>query len=210
MIKPLQHNRFDCCNRLFRFLQYMKKIIDDIRKVYPISPATAEELVGHLEPCMFPRRSPLISMNVFNRAAYFIKEGITRSYWIKGGEEITTSFSTSGIVFSMDEFYYGRLSEEYVEALTDVKAVRIPLTDLEHLFRTNIELANWGRIIHQNEYRRIHRSHMERLALPAAERYEAFRKQFPEICNNVNLQYIASYLGITAPTLSRLRSRKQQ
>ena len=61
------------------------------------------------------------------------------------------------------------------------------------------------RIIHQDEYRRLHRSHKERLTLPAKERYEEFQKQFPEVCKRVNLGYIASYLGVTQSTLSRLR-----
>jgi hypothetical protein len=79
--------------------------------------------------------------------------------------------------------------------------------DLTRLFQTNIELANWGRIIHQNEYRRLHRSHKERLTLPAKERYEEFKQQFPQICQRVKLRYIASYLGITLPTLSRSELR---
>lgn len=139
----------------------------------------------------------------------FHRKGIIRAYWMVDGEEYTTSFGTEGgIVFSMDELYYNRKSEEYVETLEEVQAYRISITDLQHLFETNLELCNWGRIIHQNEYRRLHRSHKERLSLPAKERYEEFQKQFPEICRKVNLKYIASYLGITLSTLSRLRSKK--
>lgn len=116
------------------------------------------------------------------------------------GQEITTSFAGEGaIVFSMDELYYNKVSEEFVETLEDTEAYRILLTDLIRLFETNIELCNWGRIIHQNEYRRLHRSHKERLTLPAKERYEAFVSQFPDVCQRVNLGYIASYLGITIP-----------
>lgn len=134
---------------------------------------------------------------------------MTRSYWLVNGEEITTSFSCEGgIVFSMDELYYNKMSEEFVETLEDVVAYKITLSDLIRLFQTNIELANWGRIIHQNEYRRLHRSHKDRLTLSAKERYEEFMQQFPQICQRVQLGYIASYLGITLPTLSRLRSRK--
>jgi CRP-like cAMP-binding protein len=134
---------------------------------------------------------------------------MTRSYWLVNGEEITTSFSCEGgIVFSMDELYYNKMSEEFVETLEDVVAYKIALSDLIRLFQTNIELANWGRIIHQNEYRRLHRSHKDRLTLSAKERYEEFMQQFPQICQRVQLGYIASYLGITLPTLSRLRSRK--
>lgn len=66
-------------------------------------------------------------------------------------------------------------------------------TDLRRLWKTNLELSNWGRIIHQNEYRRLHRSHKERLTLPARERYEAFVRQFPEVCRRANLDFIASY-----------------
>jgi CRP-like cAMP-binding protein len=108
----------------------------------------------------------------------------------------------------MDELYYNKMSEEFVETLEDVVAYKIALSDLIRLFQTNIELANWGRIIHQNEYRRLHRSHKDRLTLSAKERYEEFMQQFPQICQRVQLGYIASYLGITLPTLSRLRSRK--
>ena len=151
----------------------------------------------------------MIKANQYSRSAYFIEKGMTRSYWLVNGEEITTSFSCEGgIVFSMDELYYNKMSEEFVETLEDVVAYKIALSDLIRLFQTNLELANWGRIIHQNEYRRLHRSHKDRLTLSAKERYEEFMQQFPQICQRVQLGYIASYLGITLPTLSRLRSRK--
>jgi CRP-like cAMP-binding protein len=132
---------------------------------------------------------------------------MTRSFWLVDGEEITTSFSCEGgIVFSMDELYYQKKSEEFVETLEEVEAYRIALTDLIRLFETNLEFCNWGRIIHQNEYRRLHRSHKERLTLPAKERYEEFQKQFPYVCQRTNLGFIASYLGITLSTLSRIRA----
>lgn len=94
----------------------------------------------------------------------------------------------------MDELYYDIPSEEFVETIEDVVAYKISLTNLKHLFETNIELANWGRIIHQNEYRRLHNSHKELLTLSAKERYDEFKLQFPQICQRVQLEYIASYL----------------
>ncbi len=158
--------------------------------------------------CRFPRKHLLVKAGEYCRSAYFIEKGMTRSYWLVDGNEITTSFSGEGdIVFSMDELYYNKVSEEYVEALEDLVAYRICIGDLLELFRTNIEIANWGRIIHQNEYRRLHRSHRDRLTLSAGERYVEFRKQFPQVCQRVQLGYIASYLGTTLLTLSRLRSK---
>lgn len=187
----------------------MDRIIEQINVLYPLSEEAAQALRACLVPCRFPKRHLLIRERVFNKYAYFLAKGITRSFWSVSGEDITTSFSSGGIVFSMDELYYGKPSEEFVEALEEVEVYRIALADLDRLFRTHIELANWGRIIHQNEYRRLHRSHKDRLTLPARERYEAFRQQFPDLCRQVNLKYIASYLGITPATLSRLRGRKE-
>ena len=50
--------------------------------------------------------------------------------------------------------------------------------------------------------------YLARLNLPAQERYKKMIKEFPRLCNRVNLGYIASFLGITQPTLSRIRSRQ--
>lgn len=187
----------------------MENVIEKINALYPLSDATVQVLRQSVEPCLFSRKHLLVRKGLFNRYAYFIEQGITRSYWLVDGEEITTSFmGAGGIVFSMDELYYGKVSEEFVETLSEVEAYRIGVDRLERLFRSNLELANWGRIIHQNEYRRLHRSHKERLTLPAGKRYEAFCRQFPDLCRQVQLGHIASYLGITLPTLSRLRGRR--
>lgn len=185
----------------------MKTVIEHMRSLCPISDETVEELMKCVTLCHFPKRYQLIQENRFCKYAYFIEKGMTRSFWLVDGEEITTSFSCEGgIVFSMDELYYQKKSEEFVETLEEVEAYRIALTDLVRLFETNLEFCNWGRIIHQNEYRRLHRSHKERLTLPAKERYEEFQKQFPYVCQRTNLGFIASYLGITLSTLSRIRA----
>ncbi len=109
----------------------------------------------------------------------------------------------------MDELYYDRQSEEFVETMEPVKTFRISIENLRHLMATDIDISNWGRIIHQNEYRRLHRSHKERLTLSARQRYEEFCSQFPQVIRRANLAYIASYLGITPATLSRLRNKKR-
>lgn len=193
----------------YQLFYFMKNILGYINSLYPISDDTARMLKGKVTLCRFPKKHQLVKADQFCKSAYFIEEGMTRSFWLVDGEEITTSFSCEGgIVFSMDELYYNKVSEEFVETIEDVVAYEISLTELVRLFETNIELANWGRVIHQNEYRRLHRSHKERLTLSAKNRYEEFRQQFPQVCQRAQLGYIASYLGITPSTLSRLRAEK--
>ena len=188
----------------------MDTVIAKMRSQYPLSDNAIRLLLEKVDLCRYPKRTLLISAGRFCKYAYFLEQKITLQ-WRKdlNGEEITTSFSTEGgIVFSMDELYFHKPSEEFVETLEDVVAYRILLTDLLHLFETNLELANWGRVIHQIEYRRLHRSHQEQLSLSAKERYKQFQKQFPEVCQRAQLGYIASYLGVTLSTLSRIRGQK--
>ena len=145
----------------------MENIIKKIKQDYPVSDQSIDLLVPCLKPHRFPKKYQLIKEGIYCKVAYFIEKGMTRSYWLVDGEEITTSFSCEGnIVFSMDELYYNKLSEEFVESLEDMEVYEISLSHLTHLFRTNIEWANWGRVIHQDEYRRLHRTHKERLTLP--------------------------------------------
>lgn len=184
----------------------MDTVIGNMRKLCNLSDNTEALLRGAVTRCMFPKRYKLIFEGGKCNVAYFIEKGMTRSYWLVNGEEYTTSFSIEGsVVFSMDELYYDEISQEFVETLESVEAYSIPLDVLRRMFNENIEMANWGRIIHQNEYRRLHRSHRDRLTLSATERYTEFMKQFPEVCRRANLGLIASYLGITLSTLSRIR-----
>lgn len=185
----------------------MTKILQLMRQAWPVSDNAIEALCRHLTPVSFAKRVKLVEKGKRCPNAYFIEKGLTRSYWLVDGDEITTSFSQEGgIVFSMDELYYDLPSEEYVESIEPIEGFAIPVNSLRELFAEHIDLANWGRIIHQNEYRRLHRSHMERLTLSARERYECFKQQFPEVCKRANLGHIASYLGITQSSLSRLRA----
>lgn len=186
----------------------MTRVINDMREICPISEETADLLRSVTKRRFFPKKHQLIKEGTYTKFAYFIEKGLTRSFWLVDGKEVTTSFAGSGIVFSMDELYYNKASEEFVETIEEVEAYEIEVSCLLRLWETNIELSNWGRIIHQNEYRRLHRSHKELLTLSAKERYEQMKLQFPEVCMRANLGDIASYLGITLSTLSRIRANK--
>lgn len=118
--------------------------IEKIRSLYRLSPDTEKLLMEKVLRLDVPKKTLLVKEGEKYGYAYFIEKGMTRSFWLVGGEEITTSFSCEGdIVFSMDELYYDKTSEEYVETLEDTIAYRISIKDLLDLFHTNIELANW-------------------------------------------------------------------
>ena len=116
-----------------------------MRDASPISEGTAEILASYLEPCHFAKKELVLKAGVFCRYIWLIEKGSLRHYWLmEDGREINTSFSIEGhMVFSMDEVYFGKTSEEYAQTMEPVDAWRIPVGDMNRLFRENLELCNW-------------------------------------------------------------------
>ena len=73
---------------------------------------------------------------------------------------------------------------------------------------TYIDIANWGRILHQNVNKELSHMFVERLQLSPKERYEQFNRRYPGLINRVKLKYVAAFLGISIYTLSRVRAKK--
>ncbi len=186
--------------------EHIPNIVSFIRNAWPVGDEALAQLTCLMKQRNFPRRTLMVSEGEFAHNVWFMERGMTRSYWMVDGEEVTTSFSVAGcVVFSMDEVYYGTPSKEYVESIVPVEAYGVNINQLMELISNNLDLCNWWRVIHQNEYRRLHQSHKERLSLDATERYREFARQFPIVCRNARLTDIASYLGIAPATLSRVR-----
>jgi len=104
--------------------------------------------------------------------------------------------------------YHNKAGFEFVETVEPTLAYSIPVSILNKLYDTNIEIANWSRIIHQECLLTLQCVRIDNLTMTAKERYNVLLKRFPDICQRVNLGYIASFLGISISTLSRIRSEK--
>jgi signal-transduction protein with cAMP-binding, CBS, and nucleotidyltransferase domain len=116
-------------------------------------------------------------------------------------------FSKEGdITFSSSSLYHQRPALEYVQLLEDSLLYLMPIEALHKLYVTNIEIANWSRVIHQEALLKMQNLRLERLSLSAKERYEKFIIESPDLVRRVNLGFIASYLGMTQQYLSSLRA----
>ena len=141
---------------------------------------------------------------------YFIEKGIARSYCVINDKELTSWFSTEGdIVFSTNNFYGNQQGYEYevVQLLENTVLYAVPIKDLEKLYQTNIEIANWSRILHQEAFIMNEKRLISRLYKSAEERYIELLQTRPDLFQRVNLGYIASFLGISQVTLCHLRNK---
>lgn len=187
----------------------MKNIINKIKQVYPVSDEALQALQDNLEERYYPKDTCVVQSGVTDRLVYFIEEGITRSVFYHNGEDTTTWFSQEGdITFGMDSLYYKQPSIESIETLSDCKMYVIDIDKLNELYEKYIDIANWGRILHQDVNKELSHMFVERLQLTPKERYEQFNRHYPGLINRVKLKYVATFLGISIYTLSRVRADK--
>lgn len=190
--------------------QTMQNIINSLKTQFNLSDGSIRELFAHSAVREIPKKQVLTSSFRHDPHFYFIEQGITRSYCVVDGKEVTSWFSAEGeIVFSTNNFYGKTPGYEYeiVQALEDTVAYAIPIKDLDVLYQTNIEIANWSRILHQQAFIETEKRLIARLYQSAEERYVDLLQSRPMLFRRVNLGHIASFLGISQVTLCQLRNK---
>jgi CRP-like cAMP-binding protein len=186
----------------------MNNIIQKIRQVYPVSDEALHALLSEMTEMHYPKNTCLVQSGMTDHLVYFIEEGVTRSIFHYDGQDTTTWFSKEGdITFGMDSLYYGKPSIESVETLTDCRIYVIHIDKLNALYEKYIDIANWGRILHQDVNKELSHIFVERLQLSPEERYKQFNLRYPGLINRVKLKYVAAFLGISIYTLSRVRAK---
>ncbi len=137
----------------------------------------------------------------------FIIEGIIRVCSFNNkGEEMTKYFiDENNIVVDLNSFDNSIPSSAYLQAISDCKIIVFSKQDWEELLNTIIGLDNIVRkIISKALLRKVVRL-SALISEDATTRYLSFMEQYPNIVNRIPLSYIASYLGITQSSLSRIR-----
>jgi CRP-like cAMP-binding protein len=137
----------------------------------------------------------------------FVLDGVIRvCYYDNKGEEITKYFiDENNLVVDLESFQNSICSSAYVQAVTDCKLIVFSKPDWEELLHT---IVGWDAIVHKIIARALMQKIDRRSPLvseDATTRYLSFMEKYPKILNRIPLSYLASYLGITQSSLSRIR-----
>lgn len=140
---------------------------------------------------------------MFNQVV-FILDGILRiCYYNNKGEEITKYFVDENHLFANP--YKNEPMTEYIQAITDCKLIVFSQQDWDELSNT---IVGWNDITNKIFQKALVEKLDRRSSLvseDATTRYLTFLQKFPTLANRVPLSYVASYLGITQQSLSRIR-----
>ena len=141
----------------------------------------------------------------------FVKSGILRVYTLSDGKEITHWISTQNFLLTeVMGFFFNQPNRWAIQALTETELLSITKTNYLKLC---LELPKWNEIEKQlimKCFMMMEDRIFSHLSMTAEERYELYFQQNKKLFNQVPLQYIASLLGMTAETLSRIRKRQNE
>jgi CRP-like cAMP-binding protein len=138
----------------------------------------------------------------------FIHEGLFRIYYLKDGIEINTCFCKEhSITSSFNSFIHQIPSNESIQAIEDSVIVTLTSTHLINLYKESISWQNIRLLLTEKECLRLSDRVHSLSFESASEKYRNLIKYQPEIIQRVSIQHIASYLGISRETLSRIRSQ---
>jgi len=143
------------------------------------------------------------------KTIYFIKNGVARIYYFKDGIDITESFFfENNIIARVESLFTGKPSRKAIQILEDAEIIAINANQLFKLYDTFPEIERLFRKIFEAAYvdtvNRIEGMQFH----SAEERYNALLDQAPTVLKRVALKYVASYLGITQVSLSRIRGHR--
>lgn len=180
------------------------EIIDHI---YPLSTTSKERLKVHISKVNHPKGFILMESNKVIPHIYFLKKGIVRAYASTESNDITFWFGTEGEpVVSMKSYVEEKPGYESIELLEDCEFYQLETSKLKALFNEDIHIANWGRKFAERELIKTEELIITRQYKTASERYKDLLRDKPYLIQRVQLGHIASYLGITQVSLSRIRA----
>lgn len=180
------------------------QILDNI---YKLPEASKLMLKNSIEEVSFPKGHILLRTDKVERNIFFIKQGVVRAYAHTADNEITFWFGKEGdTVISMRSYVSNEKGYEEVALLEHCTLYLLQTSDLKDLYNKDIHIANWGRTFAEQELVKTEERLISRQFRTATERYKELLKENPDLIQRVQLGHIASYLGITQVSLSRIRA----
>ncbi len=182
-------------------------------KAYLNSLIRLDELVfndfkAHLQFKHVRKGEQLLKAGSRSERLYFIADGLFRTYHLKNENEVNTCFcGENEVTCSFESFLNNTVTKDFIEALEDSIVLSISRDSLTELIKSNPVWDEFRRILTDQECIRL-ANRVDTLSFSTAqEKYESLLRNQKELIQRVPVQYIASYLGISRETLSRVRSK---
>lgn len=185
----------------------MKELIKKIKSSHNISLQAEEYLISISKEKTFPKGEILIRQGQNVTKTYFVTDGCLRSYCIdKNGKEHTLQFAIKNWWISdYIAIHNNELATLTIECLKESNVIEFNTKRINEALTLFPEYEPFQRNLLERHVVSLHKRILNQLQLTASERYSLFLEQYPDIEQYTRNYHIASYLGITQESLSRIR-----
>ena len=185
----------------------MTLILENISRHIDLTEDEADYFISLLKQRTLRRREFLLKSGDIARHETFVVKGLLRAYTVdKSGYEHVAMFASEGWWISdLYSFLTQTPGSQNIDALEDSEVLQIEKRDLEKLYLEVPKFDRFFRILLQNAFVANQQRILASISQTAEEQYLAFVKKYPSLEQRVPQHQVASYLGITPETISRIR-----
>ncbi|NAY91728.1 hypothetical protein GTQ34_07355 [Muricauda sp. JGD-17] len=187
----------------------MERLYQHFESYIRLSKPLKSELNNRLKSKTFAKGELILDASQVCKESYFIQQGILRAYFLKDGKEVSEFFCGTNEWMNSPKSYMQQTTDiYYIDAIEETSTLSLNVNDLVFLFDNFPEMERYARLSMGSVFGHL----MERIAsmrfTSAKERYLNFKQIYADIYPRIPLGMVASYLGITQETLSRIRAEK--
>ena len=184
----------------------MEPLIRYLSVFHPLSETLQNRIQDYSQEAFYEKGTILLSQGQTCTQLYFMLKGFARGVSLEHEKQITTWFWKEGdIVTSMHSFIKQEPTQEGIEALEDCHVYQLSYPHLQALYQEFIEFNIVGRKIIEQYFLKTGEITYALRNKTALEKYQYLLQIHPEIFERTTLLNIASYLGISKETISRIR-----
>lgn len=165
----------------------------------------------YLQPKRLTRQELLLDLGDVAKQAYFILKGCIRFYYLtEDGKEITGFVFTENMFASAHTSFFNQMpSNQVLETVEPCEVLTLSYPSLNELFQTMPKTNVLVRRIFQERFTHAQKVVESLISLKPEERYQNLIKERPDLVSRIPQHILATYLGITPVSLSRIRARRK-
>lgn len=186
-----------------------KALIDHFKQISSLSTSSQVALALLIRVQTISKNQDLQHMGQTCQTIYFLKTGFARIYYLRDGNDVTEGFyEPFCLIARAESLFAGMPSKKAIQVLEDSEVWSISTKDLFALYEAHRDIERlFTRMFERAYVQTIQR--IENLQFHTAEeRYSILSLEQPEVLRRVPLKFIASFLGITQVSLSRIRAKR--
>lgn len=186
----------------------MDRLISFIESYVHVSTDAKSDIIKYASVENHDKGEILLDEGFVCRKMFFLVNGTVRSYFYQKGKDVTYWIYPENSLFtSWPSFVNQKVSNEFIETIEKSEVLSISYENWNRLTESHPEMDRFGRIWMEEQMAQIHEFYMGYYFMTAKEKYDLVVSVFPSITQRANLGHIASMLGISQETLSRIRGK---